>query len=313
MTRFFAATALAVWFALLMAGCLYSNDAEEAEQTVVSVRWAMTAPGALERTYNVLIEVRASDLRTIKRRFPVTSSDVATPYEVRLSVPSGRDREFLVKVTDALGQRAYDGRTKVDLSPGSQSVAVSLRGWSQISGTFRRYDAATGGPGEPVPHAKGAVVGTDRITVTTDEDGAFFYDMPNGIEIEISGMFGGEELGLARVMGALGGEDLMVDLIAIDPANRPNRHTLQGAAISSADPQKLELFGNWITRAGDPIVAIIEDPDGGGFRRDTVADPDDPARLTVALPAFETSSAPYRVLLRNNFAGDSNWIDVYAR
>ncbi|MCC6157195.1 MAG: hypothetical protein IT350_04020 [Deltaproteobacteria bacterium] len=313
MTRVLAAIALAVLSVFGSTGCLYSNDTPESDAAVVSIQWALVTPSATERFYNVLIEVRADDLRTVRRSFPLTSGDTPQPYEIRMSIPSGRDREFLVKVTDNMGERAYDGRTKVDLSPGSQSVAVSLQGWSQIRGTFRKYDAATGGPGDPVADAEGAVVGSDRITVTTDADGVFSYEMPNGVEIEMTGPVGNTELGLARVIGAVGGEDLFVDLIAIDPETRPHRHTIQGASISSANPGELQLFGSWVQRAGDPIVAIIEDPDGGGFRLDTVADPDDETRLVVALPELEDSLLPYRVVLRNDAAGDSNWIDLNVR
>ncbi len=296
-----------------LAGCLYANDADDGEETLVSLHWGLTAPESTDRIYNVLVEVRADDLRTIRKSFVVSSQDTATPYRIRLSIPSGRDREFLVHATDMMGERAYDGRTKIDLSPGTQSVAVSLQGWSQIRGTFRKYDAGTQGPGDPIANVEGAVIGTDRITVTTDDEGEFFYETANGAWIEITGLVDGEEMGLARSIGAVGGEDLFVDLIAIDPESRPYRHTIQGAVVSSATPGELHLYGAWAQQTGDAIVAIIEDPDGGGFRLDTIADAEDETHLAVALPDLEYSLSPYRLLLRNDFGGDSNWIDLYAR
>ncbi|MCL4234147.1 MAG: hypothetical protein KJ042_06480, partial [Deltaproteobacteria bacterium] len=283
------------------------------EGTLVSVQMALAAPDATERLYSVLIEVRAKDLQTVRRNVLLTGEDTGHPYRIRLSIPSGRDREFFVAVTDNSGERAYDGRTKVDLSPGSQSVAVSLQGWSQIRGTYREYDPVTGGPGDPVSNAPGAVIGTDRITVTTDDDGAFSYEVRNGSRIEITGRIGDKDLGLARVIGSVGGEDLFVDLIAIDPAQRPYRHTIQGAVISTAAPGVLNLFGAWATKVGDPIVAIVEDPRGGGYRLEAVPDPEDETRLVVALPDLADSLSPYRVLVRNTFGGDSNWIDVFSR
>lgn len=302
--------ALACVLSLSAVGCLSpSGDGVESDETLVSFRMAFSKDTGADQSYRVTLTVAGPDIANISRTLLVEGFETTSTVKYSLSIPSGRDRVFTIGVVDQNDEVAYQGREKTDLTPGTQSVAVSLQGYCQAKGTLYAYDADEDAQGDPIDKFESQVSDPDAWNISTDDAGNFSYDIPNGTEAEVVAMNASGRIGFVRVFGTFGGEDFPTSLCLIDPDERPGRHTIQGligSSPSSGDP--LEVYGRFPRIPGDPLFAIVRNDDGDEWRATVTPDLNDPEHVSVTWPSV--SPGIYALRVADGVSGESNAVNV---